>query len=135
MDRGKSLIIPPLFDCTNYAYWKVHMRAFLQSLDEKVWQALEIGWTKPNEASTDWDDAKMKGANFNSGALNALFSVVTNEECKKISSIETTKEAWTILQTTYKGTKAIKDSKLQALKRSRWRRMSRLMSSMSSSRI
>ena len=50
MDRGQSLIIPPLFDDTNYAYWKVHMRAFLQSLDEKVWQAVEIGWTKPTEA-------------------------------------------------------------------------------------
>ena len=96
---------------------------------------MKIGWTKPTETSTDWDDAKIKAANFNSRVLNALFSAVTNEECKKISSTETAKEAWTILQTTYKGTKAVKDSKLQALKRSRWRRMSRLMSSMSSSRI
>ena len=47
--------------------------------------------------------------------MNALFSVVTNEEFKKISSIETAKEAWTILQTTYKGTKVVKDSKLQRL--------------------
>ena len=47
--------------------------------------------------------------------MNALFSVVTNEEFKKISSIETAKEAWTILQTTYEGTKAVKDSKLQRL--------------------
>ena len=44
-----------------------------------------------------------------------MFSVVTNEEFKKISSTETAKEAWTILQTTYEGTKAIKDSKLQRL--------------------
>ena len=49
MDRGRSLIIPPLFDGINYAYWKVRMKAFLQSLDEKVWQAVEIGWTKPKE--------------------------------------------------------------------------------------
>ena len=40
---------------------------------------------------------------------------VTNQEFKKISSIETTKEVWTILQTTYEGTKAVKDSKLQRL--------------------
>ena len=93
MDRGQSLIIPPLFDGTNYAYWKVRMWAFLQSLDEKVWQAVEIGWTKPKEASADWDDAKIKAANFNSRALNALFSAVTNEEFKKMSSIETAKEA------------------------------------------
>ena len=47
--------------------------------------------------------------------MNALFSTVTNEEFKKISFTETVKEAWTILQTTYEGTKAVKDSKLQRL--------------------
>ena len=88
------------------------MRAFLQSLNEKVWQAVEIGWTKPKEVSVDWDDAKIRAANFNSKAMNALFSVVINEEFKKISFTEIAKEAWTILQTTYEGTKAIKDSKL-----------------------
>ena len=87
----------------------------MQSLDEKVWQAIEIGWTKPKEAPADWDKAKIKVAYFNSRALNALFSTVTNEEFKKISSTETVKEAWTILQTTYEGTKAVNDSKLQRL--------------------
>ena len=115
MDRGQSLLIPHLFDGTNYTYQKVHVRAFLQFLDEKVWQAIEIGWPKPKEAPTDQDDAKIKVANFNSRALNVLFSAVTNEKFKKISSTETTKEAWTILQTTYERTKAIKDSKLQRL--------------------
>ena len=91
------------------------MRAFLQSLDEKVWQAVEIGWTKPTKAPADWNDAKIKVANFNSRALNALLSAVTNEEFKKIFSIEIAKEAYTILQTTYEGTKAVKDSKLQML--------------------
>ena len=71
--------------------------------------------TKPKEASADWDEAKIKVANFNSRALNALFSVVTNEEFKKISSTEIAKEAWTILQTTCEGTKVVKDSKLQRL--------------------
>ena len=93
MNRGQSLIIPPLFDGINCAYWKVRMRAFLQSLDEKVWQAIKIGWTKPKEAPAYWDVAKIKAANFNSKALNALFSTITNEEFKKISSIETAKEA------------------------------------------
>ena len=85
----------------------------------------------------DWDDAKIKAANFNSKALNALFNTVTNEEFK-ISSTKTTKEAWIILDTTYKGAKAIKDSKLQrltmSLKRLKWRRISHLMNSMPSLR-
>ena len=48
-------------------------------------------------------------------ALNNLFSAVTNEEFKKIFSIETDKKAWTILQKTYEGTNAVKDSKIQRL--------------------
>ena len=92
MDRGQSLIIPHLFDGTNYAYWKVHIRAFLKSVDQKMWQAVEIGWIKPTEAPADWDDTKIKATNFNSRVLNALFSAVTNEEFKKISSTETAKE-------------------------------------------
>ena len=70
MDRGQSLIIPPLFDGINYAYWKVRMRAFLQSLDEKVWQVVEIGWTKPKEASADWDFS-------NSSSLFLLLNMFT----------------------------------------------------------
>ena len=76
---------------------------------------MEIGWTKPTEAPADQDNAKIKAKNFNSKVLNVLFSAVTNEEFKKISFTETAKEVWTILQTTYEGTKAVKDSKLQRL--------------------
>ena len=115
MDHGQSLIIPPLFDGTNYAYWKVCMRVFLQFLDENVWLAIEVGWKKPEEPPATWDDTKIKATNFNNRALNALFNVVTNEEFKKISSTDNAKEAWTILQNTYEGTKAVKNSKLQRL--------------------
>ena len=78
-----------------------------------MWQAVEIGWTKPKEVSADWDEAKIKTANFNSRALNALFGAVTNEEFKKISSTEIAKEAWTILQETYEGQRL---SKIQSFK-------------------
>ena len=80
MDRGQSLIIPPLFDGTNYSYWKVRMKAFLQSLNEKVWLVVKVGWKKLEEPQ-----------NFNSRALNALFSAVTNEEFKKIFSTNNAK--------------------------------------------
>ena len=91
------------------------MKAFLQALDEKVQQTVEVGWVKPKEAPMDWDKAKIKVANFNSRALNALFYGVTNEEFKKISSTKVAKEVWTILETTYEGTKAVRTVKLQRL--------------------
>ena len=61
----------------------------------------------------NWDEATIIVANFNSRALNAFFCGVTNEEFKKISSTEVAKEAWTILETTYEVTKAVKTVKLQ----------------------
>ena len=73
MDRGQSLLIPPLFDETNYVYWKVCMKVFWQALGEQVQQAVEVGQIKPKEAPVDWDDAIIIAANFNSRALNALF--------------------------------------------------------------
>ena len=46
-----------------------------------------------------------------------MFCEVTNEEFKRISSTEVAKEVWTILETTYEGTKAVKTVKLQRLTR------------------
>ena len=85
----------------------------MQALREKVLQAIEVNWIKPKEASVDWDEATIKAENFNKSALNALFSGVTNEEFKKISSTEVANEAWIILETTYESTKAVKTVKLQ----------------------
>ena len=84
------------------------MKVFLQALGEQVWQAIEIGWIKLEEAPVNWDEATIIAANFNSRALNALFCGVTNGEFKKISSTEVAKEVWTILETTYKGTKVVR---------------------------
>ena len=57
MDHGQSLLIHLLFDRTNYVYWKVRIKVFLQALGEQVWQAIEVGWIKPKEVAVDWDEA------------------------------------------------------------------------------
>ena len=44
-----------------------------------------------------------------------MFCEVTNDEFKKISSTEVAKEVWTILETTYEGTKTVKTVKFQRL--------------------
>ena len=49
---------------------------------------MEISWVKPKEMPADWDEAKIKVANFNNRAMNALFNEVSNEDFKKISSTE-----------------------------------------------
>ena len=115
MDRSQSLNAPPYFDGSNYAFWKVRMRAFLCSIDESVWDAVEIGWTRPETAKSTWDKATFAASNANSKALNAIFYGVSPDEFHRISHITIAKEAWEILETTYEGTKKVKDTKLQML--------------------
>ena len=73
MDRSQSLNAPSYFDGSNYAFWKVHIRAFLCSIDDSVWDAIEIGWTRLKAAKSTWDKATLAAANANSKALNAIF--------------------------------------------------------------
>ncbi|KAI3463689.1 hypothetical protein Pfo_020352 [Paulownia fortunei] len=56
-----------------------------------------------------------KIANYNSKALNAIFSAVDVNQFKLIATCESVKEAWEILQTAYEGTAAVRMSKLQIL--------------------
>ena len=115
MDRSQSLNVPPYFDGNNYAFWKVQMRAFLCSIDDIVWDAVEVGWIRPEAAKSTWDNAALAAANANSKALNAILYGVSPDEFHRISHITIAKEAWEILETTYEGTKKVKDTKLQML--------------------
>ena len=99
----------------NYAFWKVQIRAFLCSIDDTVWDAVEAGWTRPEAAKSTWDKAALTVANANSKALNAIFCGVSLDEFHRISHITIAKEAWEILETTYESTKKVKDTKLQML--------------------
>ena len=91
------------------------MRAFLCSIDEAIWDAVEMGWTKPEATKSTCDKAALVASNANSKALNAIFCGVSPNEFHRISHITVAKEAWQILETTYEGTKKVKDTKLQML--------------------
>ena len=112
MDQSQSLNAHPYFDGSNYAFWKVRTRAFLCSTDESVWDAIDIGWTRPETAKSTWDKATLAASNANGKALNAIFCGVSLDEFHRISHITITKEVWEILETTYEGTKKVKDIKL-----------------------
>ena len=112
MDWSQSLNAPPYFDDSNYAFWKVRLRAFLCSIYETVWDAVDVGWIKLEAAKSTWDKAALATANANRKALNAIFCGVSPDEFHRISHITIAKEAWQILETTYEGTKKVKETKL-----------------------
>ena len=91
------------------------MRAFLCSIDEAVSDAVDVRWTRLEAAKSTWDKAALVAANANSKTLNAIFCGVSPDEFHRISHITIAKEVWQILETTYEGTKKVKDTKLQIL--------------------
>ena len=91
------------------------MRAFLCAIDESVWDSIENGYVKPTIAKFEWDKVALALANANSKAINTLFCGVSTDEFHRISHVGIAQEAWTILETTYEGTRKVKDTKLQML--------------------
>ena len=78
------------------------MRAFLCSIDETIWDAVDIGWIRPEAAKSTQDKAALAAANANSKALNAIFCGVSPDEFHRISHVTIAKEAWQILETRMK---------------------------------
>ena len=88
------------------------MKAFLKSINERVWNSIKVRWEKLTTLVSEWITAQKEVVAFNSKAMNAIFNVVSMEKFKRISNVEV---AWNILQIVHKGTKAVKINKLQQL--------------------
>ena len=91
------------------------MKAFLKSIDDRVWNSVEYGWEKPIAPVSEWQTSQKEATAFNSKAMNVIFNAVSIEEFKRISNVEVAHTAWKILQTMHEGTKAVKINKLQQL--------------------
>ena len=91
------------------------MKAFLKSVDERVWRSVKNSWERPTTAIGEWTTTQKEVASFNSKAMNAIFNAVSMKEFKRISNVEIVHIAWNILQTVHKGTKVVKINKLQQL--------------------
>ena len=89
------------------------MKAFLKSIDERVWNSIEYRWEKLTTPVSEWSTSQKKAAAFNRKAMNAIFNIVSMEEFKRISNVEIAHIAWKIFQIVHEGTKTVKINKLQ----------------------
>ena len=105
-------MIPPHFEGNNYAYWKVRMKAFLKSIEERVWNYIEYKWEKLTTPIREWSTSQKEAIAFYSKAMNAIFNAVSMKEFQGISNVDVAHTAWNILQTVHKGIKAVKINKL-----------------------
>ena len=60
----------PIFDGSNFFYWKIRTTSYLQSLGIDVWEIVEGGYTFPSTIPTD--TAGKKKNETNARAVNTL---------------------------------------------------------------
>nr|QBG82609.1 zf-CCHC domain-containing protein [Papaver somniferum] len=86
MDRGVIFInVPPVFDGSNYLWWKIAMRAFLQSRDFQSWVYVVNGYDAPVVAAGDgtvpkniaeYNVVEILAAKQNSEGLNVIIHAI-----------------------------------------------------------
>ncbi|XP_073057055.1 uncharacterized protein [Primulina eburnea] len=114
---------PPVLDGSNYALWKVKMRVFIKSIDERAWQRVLDGWSPPKLEDADgdtrlkpesaWTVDEVQSSNYNSKALNAIFSSVDTRMFNLITISVCAKDAWEILQKHCEGSASVRKTRLR----------------------
>jgi hypothetical protein len=111
--EGTSTTKPPLFDGTNFAFWKVRMRTYLMALGADVWDVVETGYIKPVVLASKDDKLEFS---FNAKGMNAILNGLAEAEFVKVMHLQTAKEMWDKLIRSYEGNKKVKDAKLQTFR-------------------
>ena len=73
------------------------MKAFLKSIDERIWNSVEYRWEKSTTPISERQTSQKEEIAFNNKAMIAIFNVVSMEEFKRISNVEVAHTAWNIL--------------------------------------
>ncbi|XP_068503977.1 uncharacterized protein [Phaseolus vulgaris] len=122
--EGSAVNRPPMFNGLNYAFWKVRMRIFMESIDALIWEAVVNGPYVPMQIVKDeqvekprseWNDTERRKAQHDLVAKNIITSALTMDEFFRISQCKSAKEMWEVLEVTHEGTEDVKRSRKHAL--------------------
>ena len=107
---GTSTDKAPLFNGTNFGFWKVRMRIYIMALGADVWDVVETSYVKL--VVLDNKDDKLEFG-FNAKAMNAILSGLEEAEFVKVMHYDSTNVMWDKLISSYEGDEKVKDAKLQ----------------------
>ncbi|XP_073139041.1 uncharacterized protein [Henckelia pumila] len=116
---------PPTLDGSNYAIWKVRMRVYIKSIDEKAWQRVLQGWSPPRKTDgegnfllkpeTDWNAEETAASNMNNKALNVIFTSLDSNMFALVTNCVCAKQAWEKLQMHCDGSESVRRTKRRIL--------------------
>ena len=82
----------PVFDGTDYPYWKNKMRMHLEAIDNDLWFVVRMGIPKVGEGVTAADVKRF--AQLDSTAKNIICGHLTKGQYGRVSALETAKQVW-----------------------------------------
>ncbi|XP_073275391.1 uncharacterized protein [Primulina huaijiensis] len=102
------------------------MRMYIKSIKEIAWQRVLDGRSPPRIVDADgdscrvkpesaWSNNEVQTSNFNSKALNAIFTSVDVNMFSLIKNCTSAKEAWEIIQKHCEGSESVRRTKLRML--------------------
>jgi len=122
--EGASINRPPMFGGVNYAFWKIRMKIFMESIDMGIWDAVVSGPFIPMQVVKDetvkkpwfeWSDSERKKAQYESLAKNIIISALNMDEFFRVSQCSSGKEMWEVLEVTHEGTNDVKRARKHSL--------------------
>ena len=91
LGEGQDPFSPPMFDGTNYTYWKGRMRIFIQSINYTMWQVI-FNNLNINDSKYDY---------LNATAIELLKSALDSHVQNRISSYISAHDIWNKLKNIY----------------------------------
>jgi hypothetical protein len=124
MVEGQSTNRPPLFNSSDYSYWKTRMTTYIKAQDYLIWKIIVNGPHVPTKIveeqeipkqETEWDENDVKLIELNYKAMNCLYCAFDSKEFDEISSCNSAKEIWERLEATYEEASQVEESKMSML--------------------
>ncbi|XP_060668854.1 uncharacterized protein LOC132800002 [Ziziphus jujuba] len=115
MNNLASLI--PRFNGEDYDYWRHQMKVLLKSF--KLWSIVEDGYEEPEneESLTRAESTSLKEKREkDSKALFQIYQTIEGPIFERIAKAETSKQAWEMIQSAYKGEEKVKNVRPQSLR-------------------
>jgi len=113
-----------MFGGLNYAFWKIKMKIFMESIDMGIWDAMVNGTFVPMQVVkgetvmkpwSQWNETEKKKAQYDSLAKNIVTSALNMDEFFRVSQYSSAKEMWEILEVTHEGTNDVKRARKHTL--------------------
>ncbi|KAK4840587.1 hypothetical protein QYF36_013079 [Acer negundo] len=88
MTKVASNSRPSLLKGYNYGFWKLRMKAYIHSIDERAWMTMEEGYLSPNKSEngvtvskprSEWSANEFELVKWHHRVVNAIFGDITNQ--------------------------------------------------------